>query len=142
MKYPEKIDLHLHTNVSDGTDTPKELLQAVRDFGLDLFSVTDHDAIKSSRDILKLLEKDDPWFITGVEFSCRDEEGQYHILGYGYDPDGASICRLVDKGHAFRMNKVKARLDFITSEFGFRFSEEDIRELFAQDIPESLILRT
>lgn len=135
MNYPEKIDLHMHTNVSDGTDTPQELLEEVRNLGLDLFSVTDHDAIKSSKEIRQLLKKNDPWFITGVEFSCRDEEGQYHILGYGYDPDDAAICRLVDKGHAFRMNKVKARLDFITNEFGFVFSEEDIRELFAQDNP-------
>ena len=45
MKKIEKIDLHMHTTVSDGTDTPEEILSRVRDAGIRLFSVTDHDAI-------------------------------------------------------------------------------------------------
>ena len=40
------IDLHMHSIVSDGTDSPEELLARVRQAGIGLFSVTDHDAIK------------------------------------------------------------------------------------------------
>ncbi len=83
-----RIDLHMHTSFSDGTDTPEEILEKVRQAGIGLFSITDHDAVKSADIIPGLLKKKDPSFIIGVEFSCRDEEGQYHILGYGYDPKG------------------------------------------------------
>ena len=46
MKYPEKTDLHMHTTVSDGTDTPEKLIDRVKEAGITFFSVTDHDAVK------------------------------------------------------------------------------------------------
>ena len=46
MKEIRSIDLHMHSTVSDGTDTPEELLGRVREAGLELFALTDHDAIK------------------------------------------------------------------------------------------------
>ena len=129
------IDLHMHTTASDGTDTPAEILCRVRASGLKLFSVTDHDAIKGCEEILPALTAGDPAFLTGVEFSCRDEEGQYHILGYGYDPTTEPIRQVVELGHSYRMNKLKGRLDYLKSEFGVSFSEEELEELYALDNP-------
>lgn len=130
-----KIDLHIHTTVSDGTDTPGSIITYVRASGIGLFSVTDHDALKGCEDILSALTAEDPAFLTGVEFSCRDEEGKYHILGYGYDPDSDPIRRIVDLGHGYRMNKVKARLDFLETQFGFHFPEGELSTLLALDNP-------
>ena len=89
-----KIDLHMHTTISDGTDTPEMVLARVKEAGLTLFSVTDHDAIKSSQIIPSLLGEGDVRFLSGVEFSCKDEEGKYHILGYGYNADAKPIQAL------------------------------------------------
>ena len=130
-----KIDLHIHTTVSDGTDTPEGILSCVRAAGIGLFAVTDHDALKGCEKILPALTAEDPAFLTGVEFSCRDEVGKYHILGYGYDPDSNPIRRVVDLGHGYRMNKVKARLDFLEKQFGFRFPEGERSALLALDNP-------
>ena len=130
-----KIDLHMHTDISDGTDTPQEILPHVREAGIRLFSVTDHDSIKSSTVIPALLREGDPFFLPGVEFSCRDEDGKYHILGYGYDPASESMRSVVEKGHRNRMNKVRARLDFLQTRFGFRFPEEELKALFKLDNP-------
>ena len=74
-----KIDLHMHSTVSDGTDTPLELLEKVRDKGIGLFALTDHDAIKGYAMIRDARAEGDPLVLSGVEFSCRDEQGQYHI---------------------------------------------------------------
>jgi len=130
-----RIDLHMHSSVSDGTDSPAELLDRVREAGLGLFALTDHDAVKGCRSIRALLREGDPAFLTGAEFSCRDEGGKYHILGYGYDPDSASMRRLVEFGHGLRIKKVRARLDFLKETFGFSFPEEELRRLFALDNP-------
>lgn len=138
MNYRSKIDLHIHSSVSDGTDSPIELLSRVREAGLEVFSLTDHDAIKGSemiRAALKNADGDAPFFITGVEFSCKDEQGKYHILGYGYDPAGASIRAVVEHGHALRMEKVCARLTFVQEEYGFVFPQEEIDALLAMDNP-------
>ena len=131
-----KIDLHMHTTVSDGTDTPEEIYSRVLEEGITLFSITDHDAVKGCKEILSLLGKDSPArFITGAEFSARDEGGKYHILGYGYDPAGKSINALVSKGHSLRLSKMTSRISFLKNEFGFEFSGEDIANLFKLDNP-------
>jgi hypothetical protein len=129
------IDLHMHSSVSDGSDTPVELISCVKKAGIGLFSLTDHDAIKGSGIIREHLEKGGPAFISGVEFSCKDELGAYHILGYGYDPEVPGIREVVEKGHGFRMKKTKGRLEFLQEEFGFSFPEEELQELLARDNP-------
>ncbi len=135
MSLPDRIDLHVHTSISDGTDTPAEILTRVREEGIALFSVTDHDAVKASRIIPPLLTGEGPAFLSGVEFSCRDEEGKYHILGYGYDPDAEPMRALVETGYRLRISKVLARLDFLKKEFGFTFPEEELQTLLAMDNP-------
>ncbi|MBQ5952226.1 MAG: PHP domain-containing protein [Lachnospiraceae bacterium] len=135
MKNPGKIDLHMHTNVSDGTDTPEEIFARVKAAGFGLFSITDHDAVKAAGIIPGLREEGDPLFLSGAEFSCKDEEGKYHILGYGFDPEAGAVKDLVDLGHSYRMNKVRARLKFLTDEFGFTFPQEELDKLFAMDNP-------
>ena len=129
------IDLHMHTTVSDGSDAPEEIISFVKEAGITLFSVTDHDAVKGSRIVQSHLKAGDPAFICGTEFSCKDELGKYHILGYGYDSESTAVRDIVDKGHSLRMRKVKARLEFIRNEFGFGFPEEEITKLLAMDNP-------
>ncbi len=135
MKYHSGIDLHLHTVVSDGTDLPAELPALVRRAGIGLFSVTDHDAVKGARLLCGLCGADAPRFLPGVEFSCKDELGKYHILGYGYDPESGPINEAVARGHRLRMKKVTARLDFLREEFGFSFPQEELDRLLALDNP-------
>ena len=131
----KKIDLHMHTTISDGTDSLDVLYGKLRTAGIDLFSVTDHDAIRGGKEMVAYLESSGPDFIRGIEFSCKDEFGRYHILGYGYDPEGSSINAVVDKGHGFRMTKTRERLSFLEETFGFGFSEHDIEELLGLDNP-------
>lgn len=130
-----KIDLHMHSNVSDGTDTPPELLGKVRQSGIRLFALTDHDGIKGCGIIRDSLREGDPAFLCGAEFSCRDEEGKYHILGYNFDPAGASIRNVVETGHGLRMKKAAERLEYLESAFGFTFSREDREKLLSLDNP-------
>ena len=133
---PERtIDLHTHTTVSDGTDTPEELLAGARQAGLSVFSITDHDAVTTARTIPPLLREGDPAFVTGVEFSCGDGEGKYHILGYGYDPDAAPIRGLVDYTHDLRMKKLRARIESLRSDFGIVFPERDLEWLCSLENP-------
>lgn len=130
-----KIDLHMHSTISDGTDTPEEMLGKVKAAGIDLFSVTDHDAIKACVSIKEILRADCPLFISGVEFSCKDSLGKYHILGYGYDSSAEAICSLVEEGHSSRMKKLGMRLQVLRETFGIEFSDKDTAELYANNNP-------
>ncbi len=131
----KKIDLHMHTVISDGTDTPAEIIEKVRNAGIELFSVTDHDAIEACSMIREILTADDPLFISGIEFSCKDEFGKYHILGYGYDASASAIRSIVEKGHAMRLKKTWERLKKLKTVFGFSFEKNDIRKLFENNNP-------
>lgn len=135
MSYSIKIDLHMHTTVSDGTDTPEEIIGKVKEAGIKLFSVTDHDSFSGASLIRYAREKEDPQFINGIEFSCQNSRGKYHILGYGYDDQAVKMRELVEKAHDIRMQKVSARLDFLRDEFGFTFREEDIESLYRHKNP-------
>ena len=141
------IDLHMHTTESDGTDTPEEILALVRREGIRLFSVTDHDAVRGAAAVAKIVQDPGPVvyprFVTGVEFSCRDEEiiegktvkNKYHILGYAYDPGSKAILDLVELVHRYRMDKVVRRLHGLEESFGFRFPRENVRALLSLPNP-------
>ena len=125
----------MHSAVSDGTDQPEQLPEKVRNAGIDLFALTDHDTAAGYGRIRKVRRPEDPEVLSGVEFSCRDEIGKYHILGYGFDPDSDPIRHLVETGHSYRMKKAQARLDFLEDRFGFAFPEEEIRLLLSLSNP-------
>ena len=136
------VDLHMHSTSSDGTDRPEDLISCVKKAGIRVFSLTDHDAISGCETIYRHLYKKDsfrddssPLFIPGVEFSCKDSKGKYHILGYGYDMKDAAVKDMVDKAHSLRMDKVRMRLDFLAEQFDFRFEQEDLDRLLALPNP-------
>ena len=135
MAEASTIDLHTHSTISDGTDTPAELLVQVRKAGIKLFALTDHDSVKGYGMIRKIREADDPEILSGVEFSCKDEEGKYHILGYRFDPDSPPIRDLIAKTHGLRMRKAVLRLESLRDMFGFTFAEEDTQRLLTLDNP-------
>lgn len=81
------IDLHMHTNHSDGTLSPLELLALVRNSGITAFSITDHDTIEGYFGIRELLKNTDPELVPGVELSVSVESDDVHMLAYLFDPD-------------------------------------------------------
>ena len=76
-----RVDLHIHTTASDGTDSPQELVRNLREAGINIFAVTDHDTIRGAMAV-KGLVPSGMCFIQGIEFSCRTDSGEKcHILG-------------------------------------------------------------
>lgn len=131
---PKQVDLHMHTSFSDGTDTPEELLIKVREAGLALFSVTDHDTVDGCRAILPLLRGTDG-FVCGVELSSTTALRKCHILGYHFRLNDPSLTRLTDELYTRRLKKLDLRLDELDSRFHIRFSEKDVDALRALPRP-------
>lgn len=120
-----KIDLHLHTNESDGVLSPAALTQAVAASGLDYFSVTDHDTVAMYERHGSLLEKFGKRVITGVEVSTNTGEREVHILAYGM-PVHASALReiLLDRTQIRRMRA--ERIVHKLADQGVPISMEDV----------------
>jgi len=93
----KRIDLHLHTDKSDGLLTPAELLARVKDRGLAAFSVTDHDTIAGFLATRELIQEGDPELIPGVELSCTGTEHDMHLLAYMFDPDSPVLVKALEE---------------------------------------------
>lgn len=78
-------DLHIHTTFSDGTDTPKEVVEKASIMGLHTIAITDHDAIDGIEEALKCANNTTVEVIPGVELSSYVEERSFHILGLFID---------------------------------------------------------
>ena len=129
-----KVDLHMHTVVSDGTDTIPELLKKIQTLGITTFAVTDHDAIDGALEMERIVPAEIK-FIKGVELSCKTDVTKCHILGYNYDPNHAAFRKFVEEANDVRMNKTERRWKYLTEELGFAFSEEEKVELFKKKSP-------
>ena len=124
------IDLHMHSTASDGTDTPVEILTKVKEAGITIFSLTDHDTAEGVKEIMPLIP-DDVTFIPGIEFTCLTEAGKCHILGYGFDMENPSFKALIEEGNNRRKTKLDKRIKFLKEEFGIEFTDEEMRELLS-----------
>jgi predicted metal-dependent phosphoesterase TrpH len=85
-----RIDLHVHSNASDGTDDPAEVVRRARAAGLDVMALTDHDTqagIAAARDVAG----DGLTLVPGMELSCLFDGRSAHLLGYLFDPGDAAL---------------------------------------------------
>lgn len=81
-----KIDLHVHTNASDGKYPPAELVKLAAQNGLGLMAVTDHDTVAGIAPALETAKAfPDLRIIPGVEISSHAPGSEVHVLGYFID---------------------------------------------------------
>lgn len=123
-----RIDLHTHSQASDGTQTPSELVRAARDAGLDVVALTDHDTPEGWAEAAKAAEEVGIVLVPGMEISTRHEGRAVHLLAYLPDPtypplrDG--LQRILD-GRNSRVPAVLERL----RDLGYDVEIEDVHEV-------------
>lgn len=120
-----KMDLHMHSIISDGSDTIPELLGKIQKMGITTFAVTDHDAIDGALQMERIMPADIR-FIRGVELSCKTDIAKCHILGYHYDTGNDEFLAFMEEAHAMRDKKTENRFCCLTKEFGFSFTAEEV----------------
>ena len=123
------IDLHIHTNASDGTDSPRDLLWNIQKAGITTFAITDHDTIRGAIAMKKIVPNNIR-FIQGIEFSCKAKSGhKCHILGLGYDENTRDFQDALRAGDDIRHRKFYGRIELLRSQFGIEFSDDEIASL-------------
>jgi predicted metal-dependent phosphoesterase TrpH len=108
-----RIDLHTHSSVSDGTDTPAELVAKARGVGLDVVGLTDHDTFDGLDEAVAAGKRLGVEVVRGMELSCSRRGNSVHVLAYGADPAdselAAEMARVRD-GRLGRLAGVLAKL--------------------------------
>jgi len=113
------IDLHTHTNASDGTDSPSELIDKAINRGINILALTDHDTTRgwseASSALLNHSSQSSMKLVLGAEISCQDENGiSIHMLGLLFDPDYQPLYEVLERtreNRHSRMERIIARLN-------------------------------
>lgn len=119
------IDLHTHSNRSDGTDTPTELVENAKKAGLDVVALTDHDTTVGWDEAQKAADRIGITLVKGIEVSTAIDHRSVHLLGYDIDPRDVPLLdelRRVLDGRNGRVPKIVAAF----ARIGIEITEEEI----------------
>jgi len=81
----KRADLHVHTHLSDGTFSPKEVIEHAQEKEISAIAITDHDCIDAIEPAMLCAEGTGVEVIPGVELTCEWKNCEIHILGYFID---------------------------------------------------------
>lgn len=105
----KQIDLHMHTNKSDGVLTPKQIIDEAVKANLQAISITDHDTIDAYTDeTIKYAKEQGIKLIVGVEISTKSDRCGIHVLGYNFDLNNEEFKQKLDRIRNARHDYLKA----------------------------------
>ena len=121
--------MHIHSNCSDGSDSIRELAQKIKQAGLDVFALTDHDTVDGCREMAALNIKG---FIPGVELTCLCGDIKCHILGYGIDIYNPDLEALIQRGKDLRRQKLETRIEYLKDKWGIVLTKPELDWLYSR----------
>ena len=108
-----RIDLHTHSNCSDGTQDPAEVVRSGREAGLDVLALTDHDTAAGWGEAGRAGQEWGLSVIPGMEVSCRSRGASVHVLAYLVDPEAEPFRSEVRRAREARTDRLRAMADLL-----------------------------
>lgn len=105
LKKDIKVDLHIHSMISDGTYDVEDIVKEALAKDIGLISLTDHDDIANIEKMKKATENKNILFLPGVEISSTLKGKLVHILAYGIDNKNEEMVNLLKKNRAMLKKK-------------------------------------
>ena len=105
-----RIDLHTHSDASDGTDRPAEVMARARARGLDVVALTDHDTV-AGLDEARAALPPGLTLVPGMELSCTLNGQSLHLLAYLFDPAYPALAEAVASIRDDRIRRARVMVD-------------------------------
>ncbi len=121
-----RIDLHTHSRVSDGTDTPTRLVLKALEAGLDVVALTDHDTFDGVPEAVSAGDRVGIRVVPGVEMSTDVAGHSVHLLAYGCDMHNPALNRELVALRTARSRRLPAMCEQLSAA-GAPITLEDIR---------------
>jgi len=118
-------DLHLHSNQSDGTDPPTQVVARAAAVGLHAMALTDHDTTAGSEEAAEAAAGEGIRFIPGVEVSSEFDGIEIHILGLGLSHESDELEAKLVEVRDDRTTRVHLMIQKL-SDLGIQISPDDI----------------
>lgn len=117
------IDLHTHSSVSDGTETPAELVRAAVDERLSTVALTDHDSTAGWQEAFDAAAGTGLLVVPGMELSTNYGPASVHMLAYLFDPANPSIIAETAKIRDGRMHRAERIVERISKDYGITWAD-------------------
>lgn len=122
------IDLHTHSNRSDGTFEPAEVVRRAAELGLDVVALTDHDTTEGLEEALAAGAELGIEVVPGVELSAEHDGTSVHVLAYWPDVTDAELQAELSRLRDERFRRGELIVDKLR-ELGLPVSFERVREI-------------
>ncbi|KAF0134669.1 MAG: PHP domain-containing protein [Candidatus Saganbacteria bacterium] len=128
-------DLHIHSNFSDGIDTPEEIVGLAKKAGLNTIALTDHDVVdgieraQKAGEIAGIIE-----VIPGIEFTCEMPNAEVHILGYFIDYKNSklkTVLKTIQDDRVKRIGRICEKLNGL----GINLKPEEVLAISGSGVP-------
>ena len=124
-----KVDLHLHSCISDGKYTPAEVVRRAAEAGLLVIALTDHDNVDGIPQAMRAaLSFPSLLVIPGVEISTEEPEGEVHVLGYFIDYTHPELLATLEKSRESRQQRARDMVDKL-AELGMPVEWKRVQEI-------------
>lgn len=122
------IDLHTHTNCSDGTDTPIQLVNKALAEGISVLAITDHDTTSGWQNAQDAL-RSDLSLVLGAEISCLTNDGiSVHMLGLLFDGKNLAMQNMLENTRDGRIPRAHKMIELLNAS-GIKISMEDVESV-------------
>lgn len=101
------IDLHTHTNASDGAHAPAELVSLAKAAGITVLGLTDHDTVDGLADAASAAAAAGLAFVPGIEITAVWEEREVHVLAYFIDGRSTRLAAFLREARADRERRAR-----------------------------------
>ena len=120
------IDLHAHTNHSDGKDTPTELVQNAAKAGVEVLAITDHDTVSGWDEAISAAQNVGLGMIPGIEVSTRaltpsGHGVSVHMLAYLPDPNNQALIGALNRTKESRMVRAREMVARLSKDYPIDF---------------------
>lgn len=123
MPSPGAIDLHAHSSVSDGTETPSQLIEAAVAEQLRAVAITDHDSTAGWQESFDAASGTGLLVVPGMELSTNYGPASVHMLGYLFDPTNPALVAETAKIRDGRMHRAERIVERIAKDYGITWAD-------------------
>lgn len=106
----ERVDLHLHSTASDGTEPPAAVVRRAAEAGLAGLALTDHDTVGGLEEAAREASRLGLRFLPGAELSANEPGRSIHLLAYGFDPADQGLLEYFE---VYRRDRVRRAREIV-----------------------------
>jgi len=117
LSHTMRIDLHAHSSVSDGTESPAAVMRAAAQAGLDVVALTDHDSVGGWTQAQAEADALGIQMVPGIEISCTDGPVSIHMLAYWPVAEDIGLAATLGATRSTRLGRAQAMVAALNEDY-------------------------